>query len=157
MQKFLNFKNIVGLSFIIIGLALEIGPRLPHLIKPQPDIAILDIDKPNEKILTLVQPISDLIIDPTDRAKMAIYSQEFANRVKKYDAQLQQINDILKLSAESFFQGSIKDKYVGLDDSIVSLITLAAGGDDNHKITESEKNELSDLFMGLAWALIQRK
>lgn len=156
MQKFLNFKNIVGLSFIVIGLALEIGPRLPH-IKPQPDVAILDIDKPNEKILTLVQPISDLITDPTDRAKMAIYSQEFANRVKKYDAQLQQINDILKLSAESFFQGSIKDKYVGLDDSIVSLITLAAGGDDNHKLTESEKNELSDLFMGLAWALIQRK
>lgn len=158
MQKLLNVKNIIALLFIIAGLAIEIGPRLPNITpNPKPDIAILNIDKPTEDILALVQPASNLILDPNDRAKLAIYSQEFAKRVKNYDAKLQQINDVLALSAEKFFQGSIKDKYAGFDDAIISLITVSVGGDENHKLTESEKNKLSETFMGLAWALIQRK
>lgn len=158
MQKFLSIKNIIAIACIIIGLGLELVPRLKNVIPlPQPDVAILNIDRPNDEILALVQPVSNLVTDPTDRAKVAIYSQEFAKRVKGYDAKLQQINDVLALSAEKFFQGSIKDKYAGLDDSIISLITVAVGGDENHQLTESEKNKLSDIFMGFAWALIQRK
>jgi len=140
MQKFLNVKNIIALVLIGIGLTMQLGPLLPN-ISPKPDVAILNIDKP----------------DPTDRAKMAIYSQEFATRVKNYDAQLQQVNDVLSLSAKEFFNGAMSDKYSGLDDKIINLITSACGGDDNHKLTEVEKVELSEVFMGLAWALIQRK
>lgn len=158
MQKFLSIKNAIAIGLILIGLALELGPRLQNIIpSPKPDVAILNIDKPSDEILSLVQPVSNLVTDPTDRAKMAIYSQEFAKRVKGYDAKLQQINDVLAISAEKFFQGSIKDKYTGLDDAIVSLITVAVGGDENHKLTDPEKSKLSDTFMGLAWALIQRK
>jgi len=158
MQKFLSIKNIIAIALIVIGLGLELGPKLKNVIPaPKPDVAILNIDKPSEEILALVQPVSNLVTDPTDRAKMAIYSQEFAKRVKSYDAKLQQINDVLALSAKQFFQDSIKDKYAGFDDSIVSLITIAVGGDENHKLTDPEKNKLSDTFMGLAWALIQRK
>jgi hypothetical protein len=156
MQKFLNVKNIIALVLIGIGLTMQLGPLLPN-ISPKPDVAILNIDKPNERILTLVQSTSDIITDPTDRAKMAIYSQEFATRVKNYDAQLQQVNDVLSISAKEFFNGTMSDKYSGLDDKIINLITSACGGDDNHKLTETEKVELSEVFMGLAWALIQRK
>jgi hypothetical protein len=156
MQKFLNVKNIVALVLICIGLGIQLRPFIPDL-SPKPNVAILDIDKPNDKVLELVQPVSDLVTDPTDRAKMAIYSQEFANRINKYDIQLQQVNDILSLSAKEFFQDTIKDKYVGFDDAIVNLIMQSAGGDENHKLTDSEKGELSSVFMGLAWSLIQRK
>jgi hypothetical protein len=156
MQKFLNIKNIIALILIGIGLTLQLAPLIPN-IKPKPDVAILNIDKPSDRVLALVQSTSDLITDPTDRAKVAIYSQEFANRVKSYDAQLQQVNDVLSLSAKEFFNGSINDKYIGLDDGIINLITSSVGGDDNHKLTDSEKAELSEVFMGLAWALIQRK
>ena len=31
------------------------------------------------------------------------------------------------------------------------------GGDDNRKLTDEEKNEISERFMGVAWSLIQRK
>lgn len=156
MQKFLNIKNLVALSLIVIGLGMQLGPFIPT-ITPKPDVAILNIDKPTERVLALVQPVSNLVTDPTDRAKLAIYSQEFAGRVKKYNTTLQQVNDVLSLSASEFIKDSIKDKYVGFDDGLIQLIKNAAGGEDNHTLTEQEKNELSEVFMGLAWALIQRK
>ena len=158
MSKFLNVKNIIALALVCVGLSMQFGHLLPiPNIKPKPDVAILNIDKPNEPILALVQPVSDLVTDPTDRAKLAIYSQEFATRVKTYNVELQQINDVLAVAAKEFFQDSIHDKYEGLDDGIVGLITSAAGTDDNHKLTDDEKSKLSETFMGFAWALIQRK
>ena len=157
MQKFLNFKNVLAIALICVGLSMELGRFVPNIVVPKPDVAILNIDKPNDKVLALVQPVSDLVTDPTDRAKLAIYSQEFAVRVKKYDAQLQQINDVLSLSAKEFFKDDINDKYSGLDDGIITMITTAVNSDENHKLTEPEKNELSNVFMGFAWALIQKK
>lgn len=158
MSKFLNAKNVIALILVGIGLWMQFGYLVPMPnIKPKPDVAILNIDKPNEYILNLVQPVSDLVTDPTDRAKLAIYSQEFANRIKKYDIELQQINDVLALAAKEFFQDSMNDKYVGLDDGIIKLITTSAGTDDNHKLTDDEKLKLSETFMGFAWTLIQRK
>lgn len=154
MEKFLKVRNLIAL--VLLGLALY-KPVLSLIpVFPKPDVAILNIDRPSEEIIELVKPISTLITDPTDRAKMAIYSQEFASRVKIYDAQLQQVNDVLALSASGFFEGSMNDKYKDLDVAIIDLITSAAGGDDNHKLTDEEKNKISDRFMGLAWSLIQK-
>jgi hypothetical protein len=153
MEKFLKIRNLIAL--VLIGIALY-KPLLSIIpMTPKPDIAILNIDKPNEEIIELVKPISSLITDPTDRAKVAIYSQEFANRIKKYDTDLQQLNDVLVLAATDFFQGSIKDKYESFDEGLLSLIT-GITGDDNHKLTDEEKTKLSDRFMGLAWSLIQK-
>lgn len=156
MEKFLKFKNLIALVLIGIALSGSIKNILP-VVKPKPDVAILNIDKPTDRIIELVSKVSSLITDPTDRAKVAIYSQEFSNRIKNYDVQLQQVNDILSISATEFFQGSIKDKYEGLDDGIINLISSACGGDENHKLTQEEKNEVSERFLGLAWSLIQRK
>lgn len=155
MEKFLKVKNLLAL--VLLGLALY-QPILNLIpISPKPDVAILNIDRPSDEIIELVKPISSLITDPTDRAKMAIYSQEFASRVKAYDAQLQQVNDVLALSASGFFEGSMNDKYKDLDVAIIDLITSAVGGDDNHKLTDEEKNKISDRFMGVAWSLIQKQ
>jgi hypothetical protein len=154
MEKFLKVKNLIALILLGIALYQPILNIVP--ISPKPDVAILNIDRPSDEVIELVKPVSSLIIDPTDRAKVAIYSQEFANRVKTYDAQLQQINDVLALSASGFFEGTMNDKYKDLDVAIVDLITSAVGGDENHKLTDEEKNKISDRFMGLAWSLIQK-
>jgi hypothetical protein len=154
MEKFLKVKNLIALILLGIALYQPILNIVP--ISPKPDVAILNIDRPSDEVIELVKPVSSLIIDPTDRAKVAIYSQEFANRVKTYDAQLQQVNDVLALSASGFFEGTMNDKYKDLDVAIVDLITSAVGGDENHKLTDEEKNKISDRFMGLAWSLIQK-
>jgi hypothetical protein len=49
MQKFLNVKNIVALVLICIGLGIQLRPFIPDL-SPKPNVAILDIDKPNDKV-----------------------------------------------------------------------------------------------------------
>lgn len=156
MEKFLKLKNLIAIMLIGVALCSSINNVLQVII-PKPDVAILNIDKPSDRIIELTKSTSNLVTDPTDRAKLAIYSQEFSNRVIKYDVQLQQVNDILSIAAREFFQGSINDKYVGLDDGIINLITSACGGDENHKLTEQEKIEISERFLGLAWLLIQRK
>jgi len=153
MEKFLKVRNLLALVLIGIALYQPILSVIP--ISPKPEVAILNIDKPSDEIVELVKPVSSLITDPTDRAKVAIYSQEFANRIKKYDTDLQQLNDLLVLAATDFFQGSIKDKYESFDDGVLGLIT-GVTGDDNHKLSDEEKNKLSDRFMGLAWSLIQK-
>lgn len=154
MEKFLKVKNLIALVLLSLALYKPVLSLIP--VFPKPDVAILNIDRPSDEIIELVKPISTLITDPTDRAKMAIYSQEFASRVKTYDAQLQQVNDVLALSASGFFEGSMNDKYKDLDVAIIDLITSAAGGDDNHKLTDEEKNKISNRFMGVAWSLIQK-
>jgi hypothetical protein len=154
MEKFLKVRNLIALVLLGFALYKPVLNLIP--VFPKPDVAILNIDRPSDEIIELVKPLSSLITDPTDRAKMAIYSQEFAGRVKSYDAQLQQVNDVLALSASGFFEGTMNDKYKDLDVAIIDLITSAAGGDDNHKLTDEEKNKISDRFMGLAWSLIQK-
>jgi hypothetical protein len=155
MKNYLNLKTIIGLSLICIGLLLP-----PHIKINNVDnnnIAILNIDKPTETILNIVAPISSVVTDPTDRAKLAIFNQDFANRVKNYDADTQQINDLYSIAASEFFGSSLDNKYKNLDVLLVELIKTCCSGEDNHKLTKEEKDKLSSHFMGLAWSLIQKK
>lgn len=147
MTKLFNFKTIVGILIIVVAL-------WPSVSKV--DVALLDIEKPTAEIVELVSPISSLITDPTDRAKLAIFNQTFANRVKSYDADTQQINDVYVLAGQTFFKDSLVDKYRDLDKTLVSLMEKAMGG-DNHKLTAEEQQLLSSYFMGLAWSLVQKR
>jgi len=155
MKNYLNLKTIIGLALICIGLLLP-----PHIKINNVDnnnIAILNIDKPTETILSIVAPISSVVTDPTDRAKLAIFNQDFANRVKNYDADTQQINDLYSIAASEFFGSSLDNKYKNLDVLLVELIKTCCSGEDNHKLIQEEKDKLSSHFMGLAWSLIQKK
>lgn len=147
MNKLINIRTLIGL--IIIGLVLW-NP------KTEVDVKLIEVDKPTQEIVELVAPISDIVTDPTDRAKLAIFNQTFANRVKGYNTDLQQVNDVYVLAGSKFFENSLVDKYADLDRSLVSLIEKAAGS-DNHSLTEEEKQKLSSYFMGLAWSLIQKR
>lgn len=66
--------------------------------------------KQTQDIVELVTPISNLVSDPTDRAKLAIFNQAFATRVKGYDTDLQQVNDVYVLAGSHFFESTLVDK-----------------------------------------------
>lgn len=152
MNNLLNIKNSIAIILILFGLTLAVEKHR----NPVQNTVVLNIDQPSDKILSMVQPIAKLITDPNDRAKLAIFNQEFASRILTYEINNQQTNDIYVLAASNFFKDSLNDKYQGLDVAIIELLQSSIGN-DNHVLSENEKIDISNKFMGLSWALIERK
>jgi hypothetical protein len=151
MTKFLNIKTVIGILLIVAGLVLY-----KPVLTVDKDLINLNIEKPSAQVLELIQPISSLITDPTDRAKLAIFNQEFSKRIINYSADIQQINDVYVLAASEFFKDTLKDKYAELDVKLVSLIS-GVTSEDNHKLSQEELTKLSDYFNGLSWSLIHNQ
>lgn len=150
--------SIVSLSLILY--AMFGGGLLDILDKPTPNptpapISILNIDKPSPEILERVKIFSELISDPTDRAKIAIFNYEFANSLVNYDTDIQKLNDVYVLAGKKFFKSSIVGKYKSLPDAITSLIKDVTG-EENHTLSAEEKAKLNQYFLGVAWVLIQK-
>ena len=120
-----------------------------------PPAKILNIDTPSEDVQSRVKVFSDLVTDPSDRAKLAIFNYEFASRVLDYTASVQQVNDIYSLAGKTFFKGGLVDKYDNLAEEIIKLMERSLGK-ENHNLTQEEKQSVHDDFMGVAWSLIQR-
>jgi hypothetical protein len=122
---------------------------------PAPEVAILNIDKPPQEILDRVKIFSELIADPTDRAKIAIFNYEFANSLVSYDTDVQKLNDVYVLAGKKFFQNSLVGKYKSLPETITTLIKEITG-EENHTLSTEEKSKLNQYFLGVAWVLIQK-
>jgi hypothetical protein len=154
MNKIFNIRTAIGLACIIAALVLAYKPS----IGPRPienDLSVLNIEKPSDDILQIVTPMAQAITDPTDKAKLAIFNQEFSTRLLKYDTDIQKLNDVYVLAASTFFEDSLKNKYDNLDTNIIKLIELVTT-DENHTITPEEKEKISKNFLGFSWALIYR-
>jgi len=153
-------KNAIAVLLIMYGIFGNslFTPNKPVVPTPPspPPISILNIDKPTDAVLSKVQKFSDVVTDPTDRAKLAIFNHQFAKNVLGYEAHLQQVNDVYTLAGKSFFKDSMRGKYKELPDMIIGLIKDTTT-DENHVLTSSEKNQISENFMGVAWVLIQKK
>lgn len=152
MKPTLNLKNFIAIALILFGLTLVVQ-QFQNV--PTNDIVVLDIKEPSKEILELVAPIAKSITDPTDRAKLAVFNQEFASRIRKYNSDNQQTNDVYVLAASYFFKDSLKDKYDNLDTNIIELLKSSIG-EDNHILTDLEKEDIANKFLGLAWSLIQK-
>ena len=104
MNKLLNLRTIIGIICIASALVLAYQSKTNTI---ENDLSVLNIEKPTQVILEAVSPIAKIITDPTDRAKLAIFNQEFAKRVPSYDADVQQINDLYVYAAADFFKDTI--------------------------------------------------
>lgn len=120
-----------------------------------PPAAILNIDLPSQVVKERVTIFSELVTDPSDRAKLAIFNYEFANRILDYSATVQDLNDVYTLAGKTFFKSSLVDKYDGLSAEIVSLLAECVG-EEEHSITAEEKVKTHEYFLGVAWSLIQK-
>lgn len=154
------YKNIIAVVLILYSLFGGGLFELLNNIKPTPiplpiPTKILDINKPQDSVLSKVSIFSEIIKDPTDRAKIAIFNYEFANRVKNWKTNNQQVNDVYTLAGEIFFQNSLVNKYQNLSSNIVSLLKELLT-DDNHILSEEEKANINEYFNGIAWVLIQK-
>lgn len=150
-------KNVLAILLLIYSV---FGGGLFDLLdkpspKPEPIVQILNIDQPSEIILNRVKEFSDLITDPTDRSKIAIFNYEFAERIIGYETTSQQVNDVYALAGKIFFQKTLVDKYDGLAEKIVALLEEIMT-DENHAVSLEEKNKMNEYFMGIAWVLIQK-
>jgi len=155
------YKNTIAIVLILYAI---FGSGLFSLLKnitpvPQPEpnpASILNIDKPTNDVILRVERFSNLITDPTDRAKIAIFNYDFANRIKTWNTNNQQVNDVYTLAGKIFFQESLVNKYQGLSTDITDLLKELLT-DENHILSKEEKNKVSEYFNGVAWVLIQRK
>lgn len=130
-------------------------PKPVPVPTPEPEVAILNIDRPSQEVLDKVKGFSDVVKDPTDRAKIAIFNHEFANSLVSYDTDLQQLNDVYVLAGKKFFNSSIVGKYPPLPEMITKLIKELVG-EENHALSKEEKQKLSQHFLGVAWVLVQK-
>lgn len=150
-------KNILAILLLVYSV---FGGGLFDLLdkpepKPEPVVEILNIDRPSDEVINRVKEFSDLITDPNDRAKIAIFNHEFATRVMDYSTTSQQINDVYALAGKLFFKQTLVDKYDGLAEKIVDLLEEILS-DENHAVSMGEKKKLNEYFMGVAWVLTHR-
>ena len=124
-------------------------------IVPQPLQEIIQVDKPSQEIIDEVQVISDIISDPSDRAKLAIFNYEFANRVLGYDTTSQQLNNVYALAGKNFFESKLVNKYETLSDELVRIFEKVLST-DNHRLSQDERQEIHDYFMGIAWVIVNK-
>lgn len=154
------YKNILAIFLLMYAMFGE--GLLDNLDKPTPTpepnpaVKILNIDRPSEKIIESVQVFSDKITDLNDRAKIAIFNYEFAERVLNYNADVQQINDVYSLAGKLFFKNTLVNKYDGLAEEIQKLLEKLLT-DENHNISTKEKESINKYFMGISWILINQR
>jgi len=154
------YKNIFIFFLLIYGVfgggVLDIFDNdiIPNP-QPKPPQKILNIDIPSQDVIDRVSIFSEIITDPSDKAKIAIFNYEFGERVLEYNTSSQKVNDIYTLAGKIFFQKTLVDKYDGLSEEITELLKECMT-DENHNLTDDERNKLSKYFTGIAWVLIQR-
>ncbi len=117
--------------------------------------SIIELQQPSEDIIGKVKSVADLVTDIEDRAKLALFNYEFAQRVPGYDTDVQKLNDLYVKSAEEFFAGSLKGKYGNLSEEVEKLFETVTS-EDNHNLDTNEKQSLKELFLGLSWLLLKK-
>ena len=152
-MKSSTIRTTLGLLLILIGLFLpQIQEWIPDLIPDTPAPAVV-IEEPTQEIKDKTLKVAEKVTDKKDRLELCIFNKVFSERVLGYDADVQQVNDIYTESGKILFKDSLKGKYNGYGAGVVSLISEITGN-ENHKLTQVEKEKISQVFNGLSWSLI---
>ena len=147
-----TIRTGLGLLIILIGLFLpQIQERIPDLIPDNTTPSIV-IEEPTKEIKDKTLKVSEKVVDDKDRLDLCVFNKVFSERILGYDADVQQVNDIYTESGKILFKDSLKGKYDGYGAGVISLISEITGS-ENHKLTQQEKQKISEVFSGLAWNL----
>ena len=139
---------------IDISSLLDYLPDIP-IPQPTPEVLVIDVDKPEGKALEVAEEISSIVTEQQDRDKLAIFNNQFSDRILIYNCDIQSVNDVYSLAGKTFFQSSLVDKYDGLSEKLVDVLKSILS-DENHQLTNDEKKDLHTYFKGIAWALAQK-
>tara|TARA_R100001244_G_scaffold84271_1_gene64874 strand:- start:248 stop:682 length:435 start_codon:yes stop_codon:yes gene_type:complete len=142
----MNARLLIGIILVLVGVFWDNAPDAPdnrlQIVTEKPEKVLIDQWSETAKSIT----------DPIDRIKLCIFNKIFADRVVKYEADAQQVNDIYTLAAKEVFGDSLKGKYDMLGPATKKAMILILG-EENHNVIESEKRELGKTFMAFAWNL----
>ena len=108
----MNIKNVIA-AFLLLFSVFGNGfmDWFDFIPRPEPEnVSILNVEKPSQEVKDKVMFFSDLVTDPSDRAKIAIFNYEFAKRVLAWDANVQQVNDVYSLAGKTFFENTLVNK-----------------------------------------------
>ena len=146
-------KNILAAILILGGL---FGDQvIDYFNTPnEPEVNLLSVTKPNQEVLSEVESVANLVTDQEDKIKVAIFNFQFAKNVIGYKSSVQQANDIYTLAGKIFFKGELVGKYPGFGEGLISMISSVTSN-DNHILSQEEKDKISEKFIGLTWVLLQ--
>lgn len=131
------------------------APTVEKMLVPvEPSVAqVLNIQKPDEEILKLVQPADKIVGDEQDKEKMAMLNFEFAQRLKGYDCKPEEMIQVWNHVARFVSEGKWGAKYPKFFESYTDKMIQSVTTDANSVVTEKEKELISEKFNGLSWVL----
>ena len=142
-----NLRIFLGLSLVFVGFFWnDIQERIPDFVS---NTVTIDIEEPSEDIKSRTS-FSSVITDKKDKIKLACFNKVFSDRCINYKATNQDINDVYTLAAKEFLGDSLNGKYDGYGDNLVKVMKDCLG-EEVHQLSEEEKKDLSQTFLGLAW------
>lgn len=148
-----RFRIVAGLLLVALGFFwndIRI-PNIPNII-PNED-PIIAIDKPNDEVLEKVSSLASKVTDKKDRDELGVFNHVFSKRIKTWNADAQEVNDLYVSAAKTVFGATLRGKYDGYGEGVQDLMKDTLGS-ENHSVTEGEKDELSENFDGLAYSLV---
>ena len=146
-------RAILGFALILVGLFYNKISEVIVLPEPEPDVPVIEIDKPTEEVISVTKPVSDLVRNKDDRLNLCIFNKIFAERVVGYlDIKAQQVNNLYVQAARNHFGTTLQAKYNGFSVGLTNLLKRGVGS-QQHVLSTEEKDELHETFLGLAWSL----
>jgi len=154
----MNLRLYLGIALMVVGFfwdSLPINTRVP-IINNEYN-TILKLKAPSDAYYNELKNIKSLVTGPDqtyDRELIAIFHNEMANRLDKYD-------NVSSISFENFYYDSAKlafsnrvsNKYKGLGDEIYKVI-LSTLGENESILTKEEMGQLAEKMRAIAWILL---
>lgn len=146
--------RVVGIIFIVAGFFIDdIVDNLTVI--NEVEVVQLGLSQPSDEISEEVSRINEIVTDADDQLALAIFNKVAADRIQHWPAfDQQQFNDVYVSAAKKFFGDSMKDKYEELDKFLLSAI-MEITGDDLHKLSVSERQNLVDKLYGVSYHLLK--
>jgi len=138
-------RLVLGVAVIAIGLFWNQIVVAVQNIDLDLNRPIISVPEPSEEILGKVSRLAGLVTDKNDRDSLGVFNYIFSKRVKSYDADSQQINDIYVGAAKKMYGETLRGKYDGYGEGIANLMKDTLGT-ENHSVPQEEKEELSTNF-----------
>lgn len=151
-----DYRLLIGGGLLLVGF---FGHKYPEYLEKirqfaTKNIQVVDI-KPEDVILAKSQSVAKLVTVTEDRINLAIFNQQFANRVDVYYNQnisSQQLMDLYLASAKGFFKDSLVGKYDNLAEETTKMFQECVGELD-HILSKEELEKVKQLLTGLSWNL----
>jgi len=151
-----DYKLLIGGGLLVVAF---FGHRYPEYLEKlrqitAKNVQIIDI-KPEDAILEKSKLVADLVTVNEDRINLAIFNQQFANRLDSYYDQnisSQQLVDLYLASAKGFFKNSLSGKYERLAEETTKMFQNSVGKLD-HILSKNEIESLRNDLIGLSWNL----